>query len=100
MEAARAGQGEPPRAISSPRTPPRASGRAAHAARLRAPFSAEELPMSAVAAYSISAAAVVAEKARVGGDPAKVDVSRVIALDTLELRPLGPTDVHLRILAV
>jgi crotonyl-CoA carboxylase/reductase len=56
--------------------------------------------MSAVAAYSISAAAVVAEKARVGGDPAKVDVSRVLALDTLELRPLGPTDVHLRILAV
>lgn len=56
--------------------------------------------MPAVAAYSISAAAVLAEKARAGGDPAKVDVSRVLALDTLELRPLGPNDVHLRILAV
>jgi crotonyl-CoA carboxylase/reductase len=56
--------------------------------------------MPAVPAYSISASAVVAERARVGGDPAKVDVSRVLALDTLELRPLGPNDVHLRILAV
>jgi NADPH:quinone reductase-like Zn-dependent oxidoreductase len=56
--------------------------------------------MPPVAAYSISASAVAAEKARVGGDPAKVDVSRVLALDTLELRPLGPSDVQLRILAV
>jgi NADPH:quinone reductase-like Zn-dependent oxidoreductase len=56
--------------------------------------------MPSVAAYSISASAVAAEKTRVGGDPAKVDVSRVLALDTLELRPVGPSDVHLRILAV
>ena len=56
--------------------------------------------MPSVAAYSISATAVAAEKARVGGDPAKVDVSRVLALDTLELRSVGPNDVHLRILAV
>jgi crotonyl-CoA carboxylase/reductase len=56
--------------------------------------------MPAVPAYSISASAVVAEKARVGGDPSRVDVSRVLALDTLELRPLGPNDVHVRVLAV
>jgi len=56
--------------------------------------------MPSVAAYFISAAAVAAEKARVGGDPAKVDVSRVLALDTLELRPAGPSDVHVRVLAV
>ncbi len=56
--------------------------------------------MSTVPAYSIRAEAVVAEKARVGGDAAKVDVSRVLALDSLELRPLGAGDVHLKILAV
>jgi crotonyl-CoA carboxylase/reductase len=56
--------------------------------------------MSAVPAYSISAASVTAEKARVGGDPSRVDVSRVLALDTLELRPVGPNDVHVRVLAV
>jgi crotonyl-CoA carboxylase/reductase len=56
--------------------------------------------MPSVAAYSISSAAVAAEKARVGGDPAKVDVGRVLALDTLVLRAMGPNDVHLRILAV
>ncbi len=56
--------------------------------------------MPSVAAYSISASAVVAEKARVGGDPSKVDVAKVLALDTVELRPVGATDVHLRILAV
>ncbi len=56
--------------------------------------------MPSVAAYSISASAIAAEKARVGGDPSRVDVSRVLALDTLELAPLGASDVHLRILAV
>lgn len=56
--------------------------------------------MPSVPAYSISATAIAAEKARVGGDLAKFDVSRVLALDTLELRPLGASDVHLRILAV
>ena len=56
--------------------------------------------MPSVAAYSISASAVVAEKARTGGDLAKVEIARVLALDTLELRPVGPNDVHLRILAV
>jgi NADPH:quinone reductase-like Zn-dependent oxidoreductase len=56
--------------------------------------------MPPVAAYSISATAIAAEKARVGGDLAKFDVSRVLALDTLALRPLGASDVQLRILAV
>jgi len=56
--------------------------------------------MTNVPAYSISAAAIAREKDRVGGDLAKFDVANVIALDTLELRPVGPKDVHLRILAV
>ena len=51
-------------------------------------------------AYSITADAIAAERARVGGDPDRIDITRVIALDTLELRPVGPRDVRLRILAV
>lgn len=50
-------------------------------------------------AYSITSEAVAAERARVNDDLTKVDVSRIIALDELELRPMGPSDVHLRILA-
>jgi NADPH:quinone reductase-like Zn-dependent oxidoreductase len=55
--------------------------------------------MRTVRAYSIRAEDIAAERKRVGGDLAAFDVSRVIRLDTLELRPLGPGDVHLRILA-
>ncbi len=51
-------------------------------------------------AYSISAEAIAEESKRVGGDLEKFDVSRVIRLDELELRPIGSRDVHLRILAV
>ncbi len=51
-------------------------------------------------AFSITAQAVAAERARVGDDLERVDVARVIALDTVELRPVGPRDVKLRILAV
>ena len=51
-------------------------------------------------AYSITADAVAAERARVNDDLERVDVARVIALDTVELRPVGPRDVKLRILAV
>ena len=51
-------------------------------------------------AYSISAESIAKETARVDGDLLKFDVSRVIELDELELRPAGPFDVHLRILAV
>ena len=53
-----------------------------------------------VKAYAITADAVAAERARVNDDLDKVDISRVVALDTVELPEVGPTDVHLRILAV
>ena len=53
-----------------------------------------------VRAYAITAEAVAREKERVGGDVDKMDVANVIALDKLELREMGPNDVHLRILAV
>ena len=51
-------------------------------------------------AYSITAQAVAAERARVNDDLERVDVARVIGLDTVLLRPVGPRDVKLRILAV
>ncbi len=51
-------------------------------------------------AYSIKAEAIAKERQRVSDDLSQFDVSRVIQLDELELRPVRPTDVHLRILAV
>ncbi len=51
-------------------------------------------------AYSISAESIAQERERVGDDLSRFDVSRVIRLDDLELRPVGPGDVHLKILAV
>ena len=51
-------------------------------------------------AFSITADAIAAERARVGDDLDNFDVSRVIQLDELTLREVGPRDVHLRILAV
>jgi len=51
-------------------------------------------------AYSISTESIAAERARVGGNLDAFDVSRVIRLDEVQLRPLGPSDVRLRILAV
>ncbi len=51
-------------------------------------------------AYSITAEAIAEERERVGDDLTKFDVSQVIRMDQVELRKLGPTDVHLRILAV
>ena len=51
-------------------------------------------------AYSISADSIAREHERVGSDLSQFDVSRVIQMDTLELRPMGPFDVHLKILAV
>jgi crotonyl-CoA carboxylase/reductase len=51
-------------------------------------------------AYSITTDAIAAERKRVGDDFSKFDASRVIRLDELELRAMGPCDVHLRILAV
>ncbi len=51
-------------------------------------------------AYSISVTDIAAERRRVNDDLSQFDVSRVIKLDTLELRPMGSRDVHLKILAV
>ncbi len=51
-------------------------------------------------AYCISAEAIAAERARVGDDLSKFEISRVIRLEALELPSLGPADVRLRILAV
>ena len=50
-------------------------------------------------AYSITTEAVAAETEAAGGDPSGIDVSKVIALDDLELRDVGPRDVRLKILA-
>ena len=51
-------------------------------------------------AYSIHAEDITAERARVDDVISDIDVSRVIKLDELKLRDMGPSDVHLRILAV
>src|SRR5499425_3842265 len=51
-------------------------------------------------AFSISAASIAAERERVGAKLEDFDISRIVKLDTVELRPLGPGDVRLRILAV
>lgn len=51
-------------------------------------------------AYSISAESIAAERARVGSNPDDFDIARVVQLDEAQLRPVGPRDVHLRILAV
>ena len=51
-------------------------------------------------AYSITTEAVAREAERAGGDFEKVDVSKVIALDELELRPVGTHDVRMKVLAV
>ena len=51
-------------------------------------------------AYSIHAEDITAERARVDDVISDIDVSRVIKLDELKLRDIGPSDVHLRILAV
>ena len=52
-----------------------------------------------VGVYCITAEAIARERERVDGDLDKVDVSRIIELDKLELADIGPRDVHLRILA-
>lgn len=50
-------------------------------------------------AFSISAPDIAAERDRTGGDYDKFNFANVLKLDTLTLRPMGPRDVHLRILA-
>ena len=51
-------------------------------------------------AYAITSDAIAVERKRVDNDLTKFDASRVIRLDEVTLRPMGPRDVHLRILAV
>ena len=51
-------------------------------------------------AFSISATDIAAEQKRTGGDHDKFDFANVLKLDTVALRPMGPRDVHLKILAV
>jgi len=50
--------------------------------------------------FAIRAEDIAEEHTRVKGDLDKFDYSRVVRLDELELAPVGPHDVHLRILAV
>jgi NADPH:quinone reductase-like Zn-dependent oxidoreductase len=50
-------------------------------------------------AYSITSESLAQERERVGGKPADFDISRVVKLDELTLRELGPKDVRLKILA-
>jgi NADPH:quinone reductase-like Zn-dependent oxidoreductase len=63
------------------------------------PGSRSEEMARTVRAYCITAEAVAKERERVGGNVRDMDVSKVIELDKIDLRDLGPTDVHLRILA-
>lgn len=51
-------------------------------------------------AYAITADAIAKERSRVNDDLAAMNLANVIQLDELELPPLGPGDVHLKILAV
>lgn len=50
-------------------------------------------------AYSIKVEDVLAERERVGQDLEKVDISRIIGMDQLQLSEMGSNDVHLKILA-
>jgi crotonyl-CoA carboxylase/reductase len=52
-----------------------------------------------VPAYSISASDIARQKERVDKGGGEFDIASVITLDTVELRDVGPGDVHLRILA-
>lgn len=51
-------------------------------------------------AYSITAEAIQAERQRVNDNFDEFDAANVIKLDQLELGPMGPSDVRLKILAV
>jgi len=53
-----------------------------------------------VRAYSISVEDVNAERERVDQDESRMDISRVVKMDQLELAEMGSRDVRLRILAV
>ena len=53
-----------------------------------------------VPAYAIAEESIAKETERVGGDLAKFDVSRVLQLDEVALRDVGPNDVRIKVLAV
>ncbi len=50
-------------------------------------------------AYSIDARDIATERSRIGENTSDFDARRVLKLDTLDLRPLGPRDVRMRVLA-
>src|SRR6185503_2920600 len=50
--------------------------------------------------YSITAEAIVLERERCNGELSAMDISKILRLDELTLRPVGPHDVRLKILAV
>ncbi len=52
-----------------------------------------------VRAYAIATDAIAAEKERAGNTD-DMDITNVVALDKLELRDVGPTDVRFKVLAV
>lgn len=51
-------------------------------------------------AYAIRSQDIADERERVDHDLEAVDISRVLRLDEIELPPVGPSDVHVRILVV
>lgn len=51
-------------------------------------------------AYAIAAEAIKAESERTKGNPADYRISNIVKLDEVQLRPVGPVDVKIRILAV
>ena len=62
------------------------------------PLEESRIMARTVKAYSISASDIATEHARIGDGGDEFDIAGVIQLDDLELREVGPHDVHLRIL--
>jgi len=56
--------------------------------------------MTSTRAYTITAEAVAREAERSGGNYDAVDISRILELDELILREVGPRDVRFKVLAV
>ena len=51
-------------------------------------------------AYAITADAIAAERARVDDDLSKIDITRIVSMDEVELPAVGARDVRFRTLAV
>lgn len=56
--------------------------------------------MTTTRAYSITTDAITLERERCKGELAAMDISKILRLEQLKLRPVGPYDVKLKILAV